>query len=88
MTCAAPVSGGIRNGSSSTGSISSAKRVRITMALKSVPTATNPTVASAITRTRGSRICPMGTSKKSTNKGSPTPSTTATNARFAISLPR
>ena len=37
------------NGSSSTGSISSANRVRTAMALKIVPTATNPIVASAVT---------------------------------------
>ena len=43
------------NGSSSTGSISSAKRVRTVMALKSVPTATNPIVASRVTPSRPGR---------------------------------
>ena len=78
--------GGIRNGSSSTGSISSANRVRITIALKSVPTATKPTVASAITPIRGARTPPTGTSKNSTNNGSPTHSTTPTNTQFAMSF--
>src|SRR5881396_2056461 len=88
VTCTAPTSGGTRNGSSSTGSISSAKRVRITIALNNVPTATNPTVARAMTPTSGSSTCQAGTSKNSTNSGKPTASTTATNTRFAISLPQ
>ena len=43
------------NGSKSTGSSSSAKRVRTVIALNSVPTATNPTVASAISAMSGTR---------------------------------
>ena len=88
MACTAHTSGGIRNGKSSTGSISSAKRVRITMALNSVPTAMNPTVASAITPTSGSRTRQIGTSKNSANKNRPIVSTAATKTRFAASLPR
>src|SRR5437867_6919813 len=78
----------MKNGRSSTGSISSAKRARTTIALNRVPTATKPTVASAITATSGARIRHTGTSKNSTNSGRPTPSTTATNIRLASSLPR
>src|SRR5437667_9031254 len=78
----------MKNGSSSTGSISSAKRVRITIALNRVPTATNPTVARAITATSGARTGQMGTSKNSTKRGKATHSTTATNIRLATSLPR
>src|SRR5437879_2207432 len=78
----------MRNGSSRTGNISSAKRVRMTIALNNVPTATKPTVARTMTATIGSSACPMGTSKNSTNSGSPTASTTATNARLASSFPQ
>src|ERR1051325_2148456 len=78
----------MKNGSSSTGSISSAKRVRITIALNRVPTATNPTVARAITATSGARARHTGTSKNSTKRGRATHSTTATNIRLATSLPR
>src|SRR5256885_1344472 len=88
VICTAPMSGGTRNGSRITTRSSSANRVRITSALKSVPTATNPSVASAITPTRGTSTRPTDTSKKRTNSGSPTASTTATNTRFAISLPQ
>src|SRR5881397_2292841 len=80
--------GGRRNGSRITRRSSSAKRVRITSALKSVPTATNPSVASAMTPTRGSSTRLTETLKNRTNNGRPTASTTATNARFAISLPQ
>src|SRR2546426_8855621 len=62
------MSGGTRNGSSSTTRSSSANRVLITSALNSVPTATNPTVASAITATSGSNTRPTGTLKNSTNR--------------------
>src|SRR5439155_269241 len=88
VTCTAPTSGGIRNGSSSTGSISSAKRVRITITLNKVPTATNPTVARAMTPISGSSTCQTGTSKNSTNSGSPTASTVVTNSRLAIRFPQ
>ncbi len=43
------------NGNNSTGSNSSAKRVRTVIALKSVPTATKPIVASAISALSGHR---------------------------------
>src|SRR5437879_6886318 len=59
------MSGGMRNGSSSTGNISSAKRVRTSIALNSVPTATNPTVASAMTPTKGPSTSATGTLKRS-----------------------
>src|SRR2546422_2883679 len=60
----------------------------MTSALNSVPTATNPIVASAITPTSGSSTRPTGTSKNSTNSGNPTASTSATNTRLASSLPQ
>src|SRR5881296_870755 len=82
------MSGGTRNGSRITTRSSSANRVRITRALNSVPTATNPSVASAMTPTRGTSTRPTGTSKNRTNSGRPTASTTATNTRFATSLPQ
>src|SRR3989475_4925605 len=88
VTCTAPMSGGTRNGSRITTRSSSANRVRITSALNSVPTATNPSVASAMTPTRGTSTRPTGTSKNRTNSGRPTASTTATNTRFATSLPQ
>src|SRR5213592_729946 len=88
VTCTAPMSGGRRKGSRSTTSSSSAKRVRITSALNNVPTATKPTVASAITAIRGPSTGATGTSKKRTNSGSPTTSTTATNTRLASSFPQ
>src|SRR5439155_1127160 len=88
VICTAPMSGGTRNGSRITTSSSSANRVRITRALNSVPTATNPSVASAMTPTSGTSTRPTGTSKNRTNSGNPTPSTTATKTRFAISLPQ
>src|SRR5574341_221985 len=88
VTCTAPTSGVTRNGSSSTRSRSSANRVRITIALNRVPTATKPTVASAITATSGSRTRPTGTLKNRTNSGRPTPSIPATNARLARSFPQ
>src|SRR3989449_114921 len=88
VTCTAPMSGGMRNGSSSTGNISSAKRVRTSIALNSVPTATNPTVASAMTPTKGPSTSATGTLKNNTNSGRPTASTTATNTRLAASLPQ
>src|SRR5688572_14090276 len=82
------MSGGIMNGSSSTGSISSANRVRTVMALKRVPTATNPTVASTLVIAIPPSTGPTGALKKTTNSGSVTASTVKTNARFASSLPR
>src|SRR5688500_15066633 len=75
-------------GSSSTGSISSANRVRTAMALKIVPTATNPVVASAVTPTIPGRAWPRSTLKKSTKSGRVTASTVPTKARLASSLPR
>src|SRR5437667_7096220 len=88
VTCTAAMSGGTRNGSRITTRSSSANRVRITSALNSVPTATNPSVASAMTPTSGTSTRPTGTSKNRTNSGRPTASTTATNTRFATSLPQ
>src|SRR6267143_1104467 len=88
VTCTAPMSGGTRNGKRITTRSSSANRVRITSALKSVPTATNPSVASAITPTSGANTRPTGTSKNSTNNGRAKASTTATNTRFDTSLPQ
>src|SRR5439155_1207091 len=79
VICTAPMSGGTRNGSRITTSSSSANRVRITRALKSVPTATNPSVASAMRPMSGTSTGPTGTSKNRTNSGSPTASTTSTN---------
>src|SRR5438034_1232684 len=67
------MSGGTRNGSRITTSSSSANRIRITRALKSVPTATNPSVASAMTPMSGTSTRPTGTSKNRTNSGSATP---------------
>src|SRR5438552_1110443 len=88
VTCTAPMSGGTRNGSRITTRSSSANRVRITRALNSVPTATNPSVARAMTPMSGTSTRPTGKQKNRTDSGSPTPSTTATNTRFAISLPQ
>src|SRR6266508_3503327 len=84
----AQLSGGIMNGNSNTGSSSSAKRVRVVIALNSVPTATNPIVASAISARSGPRYGSTRTLKNSASKGTPISSTPATKTRFAISLPR
>src|SRR6267378_2389000 len=84
----AQMRGGSMNGRSRTGNSSSAKRVRAVIALNSVPTATNPTVASAITTSNGPSTGRIATLKNSANRGRPTPSTTATKIRFATSLPR
>src|SRR5690348_3773735 len=88
VTWTAPTSGGIRNGRSNTGSMSSANRTRITSADNSVPTATNPTVATAISAASGRRTWRIGTLKKSAKSGSPTASTSPTKTRFANSFPR
>src|SRR3954454_4479891 len=81
------MSGGTMKGRSSTGSISSANRVRTAIALKIVPTVTNPSVASAVTPMMPGRAAPRSTLKKSTKRGSVTASTVPTKARLASSFP-
>ena len=88
VALAARITGGRRNGSSSSGSMSSANRVRTVMAAKTVPTATNPRVAStAVTRIQPSAPR-RSTPKNSTKSGSATASTTNTNPRLARYFPR
>src|SRR5262245_28378729 len=74
-------------GRSSTGSISSANRVRTAIALKIVPTVTKPIVASAVTPIIPGSAAPRSTLKNSTNSGSVTASTVPTKARLASSFP-
>src|SRR3954453_16326228 len=74
-------------GRSSTGSMSSANRVRTAIALKIVPTVTKPTVASAVTPMMPGSAAPRSTLKNSTNSGSVTTSTVPTKARLASSFP-
>src|SRR5260221_1494964 len=84
----AQMSGGIMNGKSSTGRSSSAKRVPPPIAPNSVPTATNPSIARAMTASNGPSTGTILTLKNSANSGSPIPSTVATNAKFGSHLPR
>src|SRR4051812_42721681 len=76
------------NGNSSTGSSSSANRVRTAIALKMVPTATKPMVASAMTASSPGRIDQTLTLKNRVKSGSVTSSTAPTNARLASSFPK
>ena len=75
------------NGSNSIGNINSENRVRTVMALNTVPTATNPIVARAMSPSSPGRMPQTGTLKNRTNSGSVTASTMPTNARLEISLP-
>src|SRR2546425_355437 len=79
----APRGGEMKTGSSTPAKISRERRVPPSTARKSVPPATNPTVASAMTPTKGPSPSATGTLKNNTNSGSPTASTTATNTRLA-----
>src|SRR5579859_894942 len=88
VTCTAPTSGGMKNGSNRTGSISSANRTRITNADRRVPTATKPIVATAISAASGGSTWTMEMLKKSAKSGSPTASTNPTKHRLAKSFPR
>src|SRR3954452_23071482 len=82
------ISGGTMNGNSSTGSNSSANRVRTAMAPKIVPTATNPMVASAMTPRSPGRIDQTLRLKNKVKSGRVTSSTAPTKARLASSFPK
>src|SRR5687768_9637486 len=75
-------------GSSRSGSISSANRVRTVMEAKTVPTATKPAVASTATRMIPPTAPRRSTPKNTTNSGSATASTVNTKARLARYFPR